>query len=96
MHYRALNCKPVVEGSTVTDNLSSGGVAFEAPADLKPGAYVELAIKWPLVLQGCAPVELVVRGRVMWNNAGLAAVRMTRAHFRAQSKASAAGGFPLP
>ena len=96
LRYRMLNASQQA-GSGMTRNLSSGGVAFEVTDKLEPGSSVELVIQWPVALRGTTPLELVVRGSVAWNQADVAAVRMTRTEFRGQRKASGAGGgFPLP
>jgi hypothetical protein len=62
----------LVEGRTVlatgaghTIDMGSGGVAFFAEDELKPGATVELSISWPALLDRTCPMRLVVFGRVL-------------------------------
>lgn len=96
LHYKVLNEAEAAAGAGTTRNLSSSGVAFEVLETLRPGAYVELAIEWPVALNGSVPLKLVVVGRVAWNEGGLAAVRMRRFEFHTQGKATVSGGFALP
>ena len=76
----------------MTRNLSSGGIAFEFGGELKPGTSVELTIQWPVLLHGNVPIKLVVRGQIAWSEGCLAALRITRSHFRTQRRAMASGG----
>lgn len=54
-----------------TINLCSGGVAFLAEHPLPEGAFVELSISWPVLLDESCPMRLNVFGRVL-RTAGLA------------------------
>jgi PilZ domain len=74
------------KGSGTTRNLSSSGVAFEVPEILPPGSFVELAIQWPVPLNGSVALRLVVQGSVTWNRSGIAAIRISRSQFRTQRK----------
>jgi hypothetical protein len=56
-----------------TLNLCSGGVAFLAEHPLPEGAFVELSISWPALLDESCPMRLNVFGRVI-RTAGLAVV----------------------
>jgi PilZ domain len=95
LHYRVLGEEEAAAGSGTTLNLSSSGVAFDGVEALKLGAHVELAIQWPVALNGRIPLKLMVEGLVTWNHGGLAAIRMSRCEFRTQRK-NAPGGSALP
>jgi len=95
LQYQILAGNGELPGSGRTRNLSSSGVAFEVEGELQIGAYVELAIQWPVALDGNVPLKLVVRGEVVWNVGGWAAIRTTRCEFRTQRKAAAPGGLAL-
>jgi hypothetical protein len=95
LHYKLLD-EGGWEGSGITRNLSSGGVAFELAETLPPGAHVELTIQWPVTLNGHVPLNLLVEGYVAWNGHGLAAVRTVRCQFRTRGKTMASGGSALP
>jgi c-di-GMP-binding flagellar brake protein YcgR len=84
-------------GTGKTINLSGGGIAFEIDEVLTPGASIELAIAWPVLLNKNCPLKLVVKGRVVRSDAALTAVRMERYEFRTQSIRTLhamAAGFP--
>ena len=69
--------KQVGIGRTV--NISTGGVLFEAKEPVgtfvNGHADIELAIRWPCLLDGVRPLNLVVRGRVVRVNNKQLAVR---------------------
>jgi PilZ domain-containing protein len=71
-------------GTGKTINLSGGGIAFEIDEVLMPGAAIELAIAWPVLLNKTCPLKLVVTGKVVRSDAMLTAVRMERYEFRTQ------------
>ena len=96
LNYKVLKKVGATAGAGATRNLSGNGVAFEVLETLQPGAYVELAIHWPVALDGSIPLKLVVVGCVAWNQGGLAAVRIRRFQFRTQGKAAVSGGIALP
>jgi hypothetical protein len=52
-------------GSGHTLNMGSGGVAFIAEQPLTLGAFVELSISWPVLLDETCPMRLVVFGRIL-------------------------------
>ena len=96
LRYKVLSGGGLAEGSGITRNLSSGGVAFEPSGEVQPGAHVELAIQWPVALEGGVPLKLVAHGQVAWYAGGVAAVCVKRCHFRTQRKAAASAGCALP
>src|ERR1035438_998539 len=57
--------KIIAVGSGKTINLSSNGVAFVAENDLPEGAYIEVSIAWPALLENRCPLQLVGFGRVL-------------------------------
>ena len=48
-----------------TLNISSGGVLIETDQPLPSRGWIELAIKWPFLLEGVCGLKLVVRGRIL-------------------------------
>jgi hypothetical protein len=52
-------------GSGRTLNISSGGVLFEADDMLPARGTVELAMRWPFLLEGACGLTLVMRGRIV-------------------------------
>ena len=71
-------------GAGRTLNLSSKGIAFQSTEMLKPGAYVEVSVSWPVLLNQSCPMKLVVSGRVVRSNGDSIAICMDRYEFRTQ------------
>jgi len=55
----------VASGAGQTINMCSGGVAFSTERALNPGAFVELSISWPVLLDETCPMRLIVFGRIL-------------------------------
>ena len=55
-------------GSGTTVNISSRGVLFDANDRLPTRSAIELALHWPVLLQGSCGLKLVMRGRVVRAN----------------------------
>ena len=71
-------------GSTV--NMSSGGVAFTANEIFKIGAQLELAVSWPVLLNGDCPMKVLIEGRVVRSDDQLTVIRVSRHEFRTQKR----------
>jgi PilZ domain len=80
--------RTIDSGTGNTIDMSSGGILFEAGADLPSGLNVELSIAWPMLLRGVAPMQLVVTGRIVRSRDGWAAIRTVTHEFRT-------AGFPM-
>ena len=52
-------------GSGSTVNVSSHGVLFDADDRLPALSPIELALHWPVLLQGSCGLKLVMRGRII-------------------------------
>jgi hypothetical protein len=66
LRYRLLeNNRIVSSGLGSTDNISSSGVAFQSDAEFPNGAYIELSISWPALLDDTCPMRLIVFGRIL-------------------------------
>jgi hypothetical protein len=66
LQYKLLN-KDRVEhlGIGRTLNISSGGVLLEVDTILPTAGPIELAIRWPFLLEGVCNLKLVMRGRIV-------------------------------
>ena len=69
-------------GTGVTIDASSGGILFDAGRPLPMGLNVELAISWPVLLYGTAPLRLFVAGRITRTFGTCAAIQMVQHEFR--------------
>jgi hypothetical protein len=95
MRYRLLEGSTIVAtGNGETVDMSSGGVAFEAEQQLSTGAFIELSISWPVLLDANCPMRLVTFGRVVRGDGGKTVCTVDKYEFRTQARsvpAKAAG-----
>ena len=80
------NCRVTRTGTGTTVDISSSGIAFIADEPFNVGAYVELSITWPVLLNGSCPLKLVVEGRVVRSSRSSTAIRMDYHQFRTQGR----------
>ena len=76
----------VATGSGKTMNLGSGGVAFSAEQYLTPGAFVELSVSWPALLEDNCPMRLIVFGRILRCTGVKAVCTIDKYEFRTQAR----------
>ena len=72
----------VDSGRGRTIDVSSGGILFDAGRPVPKGLDIEVAVAWPVLLHGVAPMQLVAFGRVVRSGGTRAAFRMTQHEFR--------------
>ena len=90
LRYRLMQDGRVLEmGIGKTVNMASNGVAFALDRALTAGAFIELSISWPVLLDSGTPVRLVVFGRVLRNVGRLSACTVDRYEFRTQARSFA-------
>ena len=65
-----------------TIDLSSSGLRFAAKRPLEPGMIIEVAIDWPVLLDGRVQLQLMVTGVVVWSCGMETALRIQRHDFR--------------
>lgn len=78
-----------LRGSGRTLNMSSGGILFGGDQHLPAGAFVELSIHWPVLLQNTCQLTLLVVGRVVRSVDGAVAVKTSRYEFITRPSAGA-------
>jgi hypothetical protein len=76
----------VASGLGTTENMSSGGVAFQSDVDLPNGSYIELSISWPMMLDDVCPMRLIVFGRVLRGAEETKVCTVEKWEFRTQSR----------
>ena len=69
-------------GDARTLDLSSRGIAFASGEIIEKGTEIELAVNWPVLLNGSCAIKLVAFGHVVRSEMGLTCVEMTRHEFR--------------
>jgi len=85
LQYRVLARKRThLQGDGRTLNMSSGGILFTGDQNLPAGAFVELSINWPVLLQNACPLTLLVVGRVVRCEDQTLAVKTSRYEFVAR------------
>jgi hypothetical protein len=75
-------------GTGRTVNIGSNGVLFTTGDRLPEGAKVEMAIHWPVALDGGCPLKLVAIGLVLRSDDQSAAVRIDRYEFHTRAARS--------
>lgn len=86
IRYRLVQSKPAAKSSVgKTLNISSGGILFTTAERLLPGHVVEIAMHWPVRLNGTCPLQFVATGRVIRSDDTSAAVRIHRYEFRTRA-----------
>jgi len=69
-------------GSGRTIDLSSSGLRFATPRPLEPGLRLDVAIEWPVLLDGGVHLQLVAAGVVVWSKGAETALRIQRHELR--------------
>jgi hypothetical protein len=69
-------------GNGRTVNLSRSGLRFTTDRPLLCGLKIDLAISWPLLLDGVVQLQLVASGRVVWAQGNEVAVQIERHEFK--------------
>ena len=90
VEYRVLGRFSSIAGSGKLIDISSSGVAFTNTVQLKLRTNVELAITWPILLNGTCPLRLIMIGHVVRSSRGFTAIQGTSHEFRTQGKLRAA------
>jgi PilZ domain len=85
-----------LQGTGRTLNISSGGVLFDGDRSLPAGAFVELSIHWPIMLQQSCPLTLCIVGRVVRCHENQAAVKLNRYEFHTRTTRTMIEGMPVP
>jgi PilZ domain len=83
LRWKLIRRRRVLEtGTGQTLDLSSGGIHFEADRPLPAGLNIELSIAWPAMLQGSAPLQLVVSGKIVRSVGRKTAIQKSQHEFR--------------
>jgi len=90
VHYKILkNGRFIQSGSGTVLNISSGGIFFECkqPPPLK--VTIHLVLKWPILLDGVCPLNLLVRGHVLRSTPAGVAVKILSYDFHTTKRPKA-------
>ena len=82
--YKILDHRAVTpeSGSGKTIDISSKGVLFGTTQRLRSGKRIEVAVNWPVPLEGGCLLKFVAVGRVVRSEESRAAVRIEQYEFR--------------
>ena len=87
LHFKVMERERVVsKGIGHTVDISSVGVAFEAPGKFKPGSPVQLSISWPVLLDETCRMQLMIVGRVVRTGEQNVACTIDHYEFRTQAR----------
>jgi hypothetical protein len=96
VRYRVLHAKgSPASGVGKTLDIGSGGILFTTEERLPMGRLVEVAVNWPVRLDGACPLRFVAVGKVVRSEATKAVVQIDRYEFRTRGSggvAAAAAG----
>jgi hypothetical protein len=96
VRYRVLHAKgSPASGVGTTLDIGSGGILFTTEEKLPIGRVVEVAVNWPVRLDGACPLQFVAVGKVVRSEDTKAAVQITRYEFKTRGgtgMAAAAAG----
>ena len=84
LEYRMRGVRPALSGFGMTVNMSSNGVLFRTEGTLLAGKPIVLEINWPVLLNESRPLKLVARGRLVWSETELSAMKIDGWEFRTQ------------
>ena len=90
--HRELRYKLLEEGVLVgagtgqSVNIGSAGVAISIDRELRPGAFIELSISWPVLLDDSCPMRFIVFGRVLRSAGKRSACTIDKHEFRTQAR----------
>jgi hypothetical protein len=63
--YRVTGSTGGLTGVGYTINMSSGGLLFSCPHELRTGMRIELTLEWPSLLDSVIPLQLATIGRIV-------------------------------
>lgn len=87
LRYKVLEDDTIVAaGCGETLDVSSGGVGMTIDQPLSLGAFIEISLSWPALLDATLPMRLIVFGRVVRAESGTTACTIDKYEFRTQAR----------
>ena len=87
LRYKLLEDDLVIEsGMGETIDMASGGMAFQIEHPLKVGAFIELSISWPVLLDDTCAMRLIIFGRIIRASGNRSACCVDKYEFRTQAR----------
>lgn len=88
VRYKLIQKHEVTSGSGKTVNIGSGGLLITTEEPLPVGTKVEVAVNWPVLLDGNCPLKFVASGPVLRSEDRAAVVRIDRYDFRTRARSN--------
>src|SRR3954452_9153947 len=82
---------PTESGAGETIDMCSGGISFSIGHELPVGAFIELSMSWPVLLDQSCPMRLNVFGRIVRNAGERCACTIDKYEFRTQARVFQSG-----
>ena len=76
----------VASGLGTSVDMGSGGICFYTSSPIPQGAFIELSISWPVLLENSCPMRLIVFGRVLRSSGLVSACTIDKYEFRTQAR----------
>src|SRR5271165_849385 len=87
LRYKVLVDHQIVDSGTgQTINMASGGIAFIIDHEVRRGAFIELSVSWPAMLENGCPMRFIVFGRVLRSQGRKAVCTIDKYEFRTQAR----------
>ncbi len=87
LRYKVLEDNAIIAaGIGRTVDISSSGLAFDIDQTVKPGAFIELSISWPVLLDESCPMRMIVFGRVLRSDFPKTVCTVDKYEFRTQAR----------
>jgi hypothetical protein len=87
VRYKVLKDGATLEaGNGQTIDMGSGGVLFHVERDLAAGAFIQVSVSWPVLLDDSCPMRLVIFGRVLRSTGRTCACSIDKYEFRTQAR----------
>ena len=87
LRYKVLEDNRIVAaGLGKTIDISSSGLAVGIDQTFTPGAFIELSISWPVLLDETCPMRLIIFGRVIRSTAQKTVCTVDKHEFRTQAR----------
>jgi PilZ domain len=75
-----------LSGVGYTLNMSSSGLLFSCPHELKTGMRIELTLEWPSLLDSVTPLQLATIGRIVRAQGSTYALAFSTYQFRTMKR----------
>lgn len=87
LRYKVLENDTIVAfGLGTTLDMGSAGVAFATEHKVSVGAFIELSISWPVLLEDSCAMRMIVFGRVLRSNDRQTVCTIDKHEFRTQGR----------